>query len=238
MWPFISRKISIADSRLLDGFTDWHSHLLPGVDDGVQHPDESMAILALLEEEGVKAVWLTPHIMEDIPNTTSGLAARFDTLKASYAGGIQLDLAAENMLDVLFADRMAANDLLTYHKQSILVETSYINPPMGMDSMLEDIRKSGMFPVLAHPERYRYMDEASYERLHDAGVRFQLNLPSLTGGYGEEAMHKAAMLLGKGYYHIAGLDLHSIRHLKRFLESKMTKKELDRTAEFLYSSMQ
>ena len=69
MWPFKSVD-KLSKSGLLDGFTDWHSHILPGVDDGIRTMDESLATLASFEEHGVKKVWLTPHVMEDCPNTT------------------------------------------------------------------------------------------------------------------------------------------------------------------------
>ena len=72
------------DSGIFEGFTDWHSHILPGVDDGVRTVEEALEILRLYEELGVKAVWLTPHIMEDIPNTTAHLRERFAELQATY----------------------------------------------------------------------------------------------------------------------------------------------------------
>ena len=73
---FNKKKISNTD--VFSGYTDWHSHLLPGVDDGVKTIDTSLSILARYEELGVRRVWLTPHIMEDIPNTTESLRQRFD----------------------------------------------------------------------------------------------------------------------------------------------------------------
>lgn len=92
------------------GFTDWHSHLLPGVDDGVQDMKESVDMLEKYEKNGVKRVWLTPHIMEDMPNTTAQLKGRFQELLATYSGNIELRLASENMLDNLFKERLENND--------------------------------------------------------------------------------------------------------------------------------
>ena len=68
MWPF-RKRISLKDSGIFKNFTDCHSHILPGVDDGVQTMEEALEILRLYEELGIKSVWLTPHIMEDMPNT-------------------------------------------------------------------------------------------------------------------------------------------------------------------------
>ena len=79
MWPF-SKKRTIAQSSILAGCTDHHSHILPGVDDGVESMDEALRILATYEAAGMKELWLTPHIMEDIPNTPDKLLARFAEL--------------------------------------------------------------------------------------------------------------------------------------------------------------
>ncbi|MDD6668024.1 MAG: capsular biosynthesis protein, partial [Bacteroidales bacterium] len=72
MWPF-SRKTTLCKSNLLGGAIDCHTHLLPGVDDGFRKADDSLAALARMESTGVRTVWLTPHIMEDIPNETDDL---------------------------------------------------------------------------------------------------------------------------------------------------------------------
>ena len=74
---------------------DRHCHILFGVDDGVKTLEDSLAVLAYDEEVGIKEVWCTPHIMEDVPNTAGKLTKRFDELKAAYNGNIELHLAAE-----------------------------------------------------------------------------------------------------------------------------------------------
>src|SRR5574344_762136 len=101
---FLTRKCTVSDSGLLSGFVDRHSHLLPGADDGVQTMEESLQILSLYEQLGISEVWLTPHIMEDMPNRTEDLKERFAELKATYQGKIILHLAAEHMLDTLFEE--------------------------------------------------------------------------------------------------------------------------------------
>ncbi len=85
----------------------------PGVDDGIRTEQESLALLDEYERAGIKEVWFTPHIMEDVPNTTSGLKERFDEFTSRYKGNIRLHIAAENMLDTLFEERLKDNDLLT-----------------------------------------------------------------------------------------------------------------------------
>lgn len=215
MWPF-KKRISLKDSGVLSGFTDWHCHLLPGVDDGVQTMEESLEILRLYGELGVKSVWLTPHIMEDIPNTTAHLRERFAELQAAYNGTIDLHLSAENMLDALFEERLEKNDLLPLGEKGdhLLVETSYFNPPMGLKNILLRIKAKGYYPVLAHPERYVYMDKSYYMELKDMGVKFQLNLFSPRGMYGKATHKKANWLQKSGMYEYTGTDLHQLGMLE------------------------
>ena len=219
MWFFKKREKQ--NIIKLIGFTDYHSHILPGVDDGVQTMDESLEILRLYEEQGIKSVWLTPHIMEDIPNTTAHLRDRFAELQAAYTGGVQLHLAAENMLDNLFEERLEKDDLLPLEegKRYRLVETSYFNPPMELLSVLQRIQKKGYYPLLAHSERYEYMQKRDYQALKEEHVSFQLNLPSLAGMYGKHVQEKAEALLKAGMYDRTGCDIHAIGCYKTVVAS-------------------
>lgn len=227
MWIF-SKKHNLKDIGVFQGLTDCHSHILPGVDDGVKTMDESLAILDRYEQLGMKTVWLTPHIMEDVPNKTDDLRARFETLLQNYKGGLTLHLGAENMIDNLFEERLKDGDLLTVGSEHdrLLVETSYFTPPYGFYDILETIKTKGLFPILAHPERYIYMSEKDYDRLKSMGVLFQMNLFSLVGLYGERAKKVAGELLKKGFYDYAGTDIHTIRIINHCLEEKIAQKEL------------
>lgn len=210
LWPFSSKVETIEEAGLFSGITDWHSHIMPGVDDGFKKMEDSLKALEELEKLGVKNLWLTPHIMEDCPNETRTLRKRFEEIKLAYDGHINLFLGSENMLDSLFEDRLQSNDLLPLgvNENHLLVETSYFNPPMNMTGMLERIKSKGYYPVLAHPERYRYMDEKDYRRLKEMGILFQVNLFSLFGAYGETAQKKLEWLLKEDMVDLLGSDLH------------------------------
>jgi len=229
MW-LISNKISVRDSGLLEGFCDCHCHLLPNVDDGVQEMQETLLILSHWEQVGMRDVWLTPHIMEDIPNKTQELKEKCEELKRVIPSGIQLHLAAENMLDNLFLNRLDEGDLLPIGSKGrfLLVETSYYNPPMDMESFFERIKEKRYTPILAHPERYQYMDMKHYKMWKDKGVLLQLNVPSLVGAYGPEVQWKAEKLLEKGMYNYCGTDTHSMRFAEYFLNCKIDKKTVKR----------
>ena len=220
MWLFHKTTV-LSRSGLLKGMVDCHSHLLPGVDDGVQSMEESLQILREMEQQGIRRVWLTPHIMEDIPNETLALQRKFWELLQQYRGAVELKLAAEYMLDNLFEERLEKEDLLLLEegKRFLLVETSYFNPPMDLLSVLQRIQKKGYYPLLAHPERYEYMQKRDYQALKEEHVSFQLNLPSLAGMYGKHVQEKAEALLKAGMYDRTGCDIHSIGCYKTLVAS-------------------
>ena len=229
MWLF-SKSQSITESSLLKRMTDYHCHILPGVDDGVKTMDESLLILAEMERQGICKVWLTPHVMEDIPNTTLALKEKFKELQTAYCGMVKLNLAAEYMMDNLFEERLKAGDLLPLHesnRQYLLVETSCFNPPMNLLSLLKHIQAKGYRPLLAHPERYLYMDIPDYRALKHEGIAFQLNLPSLTGMYGVHAQKKAASLLKAGMYDLTGTDMHSAENFRVWLGTRIGNQDRD-----------
>lgn len=214
---FLSKIFGSKATVDINGMTDLHCHILPGVDDGVKTLDEATAILAEMEKAGIKKVWFTPHIMEDIPNTPAKLRQRFEELKQAYSGSIELNLASENMIDSLLDERLAAGDVLPLgeNENVLLVETSYFNPPMNFDRSIESIKSAGYFPLIAHPERYTYVgDMDEYKRWKDMGCLFQLNLLSLGGHYGPAAKNIATKLLKKGMYDYAGTDLHRAAHFE------------------------
>ncbi len=226
LW-FKDKVASLDESGFLSGLTDWHSHVLPGVDDGIKTLDESIEVLKHFDEKGIETLWLTPHIMEDYPNSTDKLRARFDELQNAWKGDLKLRLASENMLDSLFEERLAARDLLPIGENGdhLLVETSYFSAPMGFDGMIDSIMSAGYYPLLAHPERYTYMNEEDYKRLREKGVKMQLNYVSLVGGYGETAKKKSIWLLKNGMIDAVGSDVHRLKSNQTLIAQKPSKKE-------------
>ena len=215
----------------MEGITDYHSHVLPGVDDGIDKIENSLSVLDTYEQLGVDTLWLTPHIMEDVPNTTEALRARYKYLMDNYHGKVKVKLASENMLDNLFEERLRAHDFLPLGDKGehLLVETSYFTPPNDLEDKLQRTLSAGYFPMLAHPERYVYMDDRDYDKLYKQGVKLQLNLYSLFGFYGKEAKDKATHLLNKGYYTILGSDTHRFAQVQNALaNARLTKDELNK----------
>lgn len=225
-----TRSKKLGDTGLLQGATDYHSHILPGVDDGFVETEKSFRALRYLEKMGLKKLWLTPHIMEDYPNTVSDLRERFDRLREAYDGSLEMDLASENMLDPLFEKRLRSGQLLPIgkHHDHLLVETSYFSAPDNFSRLIDEIHSAGYRVLLAHPERYIYMSQDDYKALKDKGVKFQINFGSIAGFYGKEAKQKAEWLLRNDFVNVFGSDMHRLRHLMAQLDTKVPVADVDR----------
>ncbi|MFI3285528.1 MAG: CpsB/CapC family capsule biosynthesis tyrosine phosphatase [Rikenellaceae bacterium] len=225
MFNIFSRKISLTETDIFNGFTDCHTHILPCVDDGVRSVEAALEVLAYYERLGITRVLLTPHIMDNFPdNNAAYLRSEFANFKSLYNGGIELKLAAEYMLDSGFGEHLDSGDILTLKDNYILVETSYVSPPINLKETFESIRSKGYFTVLAHPERYRYISNQELKSLKDGGMLFQINLLSLSGFYGKPSKDVALYLLENKMYDLIGNDTHSIA----MFQNNISKIELNR----------
>lgn len=211
MFSLFHRKKNVQQAGLLQGMTDLHCHLLPGVDDGFETTETALVGLSCFERVGVERVYLTPHVSDEFPANTPGfLQERYKQLAQVAPAGITLHLAAEYMLDSGFRERMEAG-LLTFPGRRVLVETSYMAAPFDFRDLLYDLTIEGYTPIIAHPERYFYMTDTDYTWLKNKGYRFQLNLFSLSGQYGRHVQKKAQVLLDRGFYDYTGSDCHDTR---------------------------
>ena len=213
-WWCTRRNIFPGD--LLVNRIDIHTHLLPGVDDGTKTEEEALAILQLLATHGVKKVFCTPHVMTDLVKNRSGyLKARFREFQKLCPVNIELRLAAEYMLDEHFLYHLK-DGLLAFDKKHVLLETSYLDAPPNMERLLYETTLYGYQPILAHPERYLYMEPENYTLLKERNCKFQLNLLSVAGYYGKEVQYRSKDLLRKGYYDFIGSDIHHLKQYKSY----------------------
>ena len=213
-----------AKSRLKLSY-DVHSHLLPGLDDGVKSFEESIAILRFFEMNGVNKVITTPHIYKNVyPNSEKSILNRLEVLKSKIADeglSVQIEAAAEYFLDDEFISRVKKGEpLLTWEGSNLLIETSFYNRPLYFDEALFELRSAGYNPVLAHPERYHYL-EGNLEWLTDRiseGLDVQVNLLSLAGVYGKTPHKIAKYLLKESLVSFLGSDIHREEQLKHLSE--------------------
>ncbi|MGN0189655.1 MAG: tyrosine-protein phosphatase [Candidatus Cryptobacteroides sp.] len=237
MFSLFKKRVNLLQSGLFEGMTDRHSHILFGVDDGSPDIGHSLKILDAMESAGLKELWLTPHIMVDCPNGTGKLRDVFQQLKSAYTGNIRLNLAAEYMIDNLFLERLADGDLLMMENRMVLLETSTWSSPYNLSGIIGQVLGRGFNPVLAHPERYRYMDMDGYRKIKSFGVKFQLNLPSVVGFYGSMTMEKARELMTEDMYDFVGTDCHNHQSLKHILEAnELSSRDVDAIGKILGKS--
>ena len=197
-----------------------HSHLLPGIDDGSPDMETSLSLVKSMTELGFSKLITTPHIMWDMyRNTRDIILDKLDQLRAAVkTEGLEVEIhaGAEYFLDDYVAGLLRKEEpLLPISGNMVLVEFSLAHPSMSLKEILFEMQMQNYQPVIAHPERYIYLDQNRkfYEELKDIGCLFQLNLLSLTNYYGKGPHELALYLVKKGYYDLVGTDLHDSRHL-------------------------
>ena len=199
--------------------TDMHSHLIPGIDDGVKTLEESISLIKKLQTLGYKKIVTTPHIMADFYKNTpeiilSGLQKVKNKLKEEKIE-IEISAAAEYYIDEDFENKMGKHQLLTFGKNYVLIELSYVYPPSNVQQVIMNLIMDGYTPILAHPERYPYWANKieEFQKLKDSGVLFQLNINSLTGHYSPLAQKMAHKMIDMNFFEFVGTDAHRMQHL-------------------------
>ena len=230
MFTFFKSKPVLKD-LIPDNHVDIHSHLLWGIDDGARTFEDTVRLTKTLQGFGISQFITTPHVIENVWDNSALQIKEKETTVIRELGENQITVpfraAAEYMMDDHFVQLFQSEKLLTLKDNYVLVEMSYINPPIQLYSILFDLQVAGYIPVLAHPERYLFYRNnfGEFEKLKKAGCLFQLNLASTMGYYGEAVTQIADKLLQKGYYNFVGSDVHHDNHVAAF-EQKIKVKEL------------
>ncbi|WP_412465146.1 tyrosine-protein phosphatase [Flavobacterium mekongense] len=221
MLSFFKSKPLLKD-LIPENFADIHSHLLPGIDDGAKSIEETENFMSQMNLMGIKHFITTPHIFTNVwDNSESIITDKLQVTKtelshkncfASFSAG------AEYMIDSFFMKRLETEKLLTLKDNYVLVEMSYLNPPMQLFDILFEIQLAGYKPILAHPERYLFYTRnlKEYERLKKSGCFFQLNLLSSVNYYGIGITKTADYLLKNGMIDFVGTDIHHQNHIDAF----------------------
>ncbi len=205
--------------------TDFHSHLVPGVDDGAQEPDDSAAALGRFRAEGALQIITTPHFMGSLTLDAAALEARLAELDAGWetlrtvvaadgermGGALRVERGVEVMLDIPDPD-LSDERLRLAGGPFVLVEYPMLRlPPVNAEFALTGLRSRGWMPVVAHPERYRNLDPtlAELPRFRHAGAFMQMNAGSLFGDYGKTAASHARRILMAGEADYISSDYHA-----------------------------
>lgn len=210
--------------------------MLFGLDDGAETEEQSLELIKHMIDLGYKKLVFTPHIISDFyKNDFSTIDPVFKRVKSLIEANslkIEIEYAAEYYLDEVFVQLIENQaPLLCFGDKYILFETSFLNKPVQLHSIIFKLKSKGYKPILAHPERYSYMydDFNEYLRLKELGVLFQINLNSLTGYYSPKAKLIAEKLIDKNMVDFIGSDCHNMKHfnqLSKAIETPYYQKKL------------
>ena len=192
---------------------DIHCHILYGIDDGSRSKEESIKLLKLLENYGFTEIVLTPHFIEDSKymTSTSKIQELIDELQKETR--IKLYIGNEVYFSEKTIGSLKNKKLSTLNNSRyILIEFPLNNEIKNVDEMVYDLTTNGVIPIIAHPERYTYVqqDYRYLDRFKDVEVLFQSNYGSLTGKYGTKAQKTVKKLLKNNYISFFGTDIHHI----------------------------
>lgn len=213
--------------------TDVHCHILPGVDHGAQTVEDSLTLLQREQNMGIKRVFFTSHVTANtFENTPETLSVAFHQLKeAVEAEGMNIDMhySAEYRIDEYWMRQRDEGKLVALPENHLLLENSFQQELMMLDDLMFDIQMKGFLPILAHPERYHYYGyrHDRLRTLHNAGVKFQVNLLSLAGYFGAGARTLADWIIDNDLCDFLGSDMHHTEHadvIEEYLRSKDWKK--------------
>lgn len=209
---------------MIDPRTDCHCHILPGLDDGAATMEESVALARRQVSWGFRKAVCTSHRVGKYPNEPDVVAAACRCLQEELdKRGIPLKLTPSmeyRLIPETWPETLEKGWLLPWEGNHILIElpihkASRIGNIVPEDEIKRLLDMSYQ-PVLAHPERYLYLDADRYRSLKAAGALFQRNIGSLEGLYGEAVSVRAEALLAEGLYDTIGTDLHNERYADFF----------------------
>jgi protein-tyrosine phosphatase len=195
---------------------DLHSHILPGLDDGAATLEESVEIGRAAADDGIRVVAATPHVRDDFPTKPAAMKAALKTAREALAeAGVELEVIPGGEIALDWLGRLGVRDLRRFSLGGgggyLLVETPYFGWPMGLANALFALRRRGLVPVLAHPERNPEV-WGRPELLRDvvaAGALVQVTAASLDGRLGRRVADAAFALLEARLVHLLASDAHA-----------------------------
>ncbi len=199
---------------------DIHCHILHGIDDGARSLNESVHLARIAVQNSIQTAVVTPHLVhpENVDEFIALRDKRIDELRTA--------LERENIpLEIVPGAEVFINDDIFY---APVLDAAAIGPGKYMliefdfsglninriIKYVEEIIARGYVPIIAHPERYQYMQQ-NYDivnHLADMGVLFQVNSSSLAGFGGMESRELSYAMVASGIASFIGTDAHSVAH--------------------------
>lgn len=201
---------------------DFHSHILPGLDDGAKDIEDSVMLASAMKDWGFERVTCTPHITNKFRNTPDTIRPAFEMLhEALYDKGINLELkmsAEYRLVPQTWPEVLEKGWLMPIEDRFIIMELPIFDPSdIGDLKPLDEFKKvisMGLTPILPHPERYFYLSRRDLMSYLEAGVKIQSNYGSLAGLYGDTARKNASDLVAEGLVSYYGTDMHNAQYVQ------------------------
>jgi protein-tyrosine phosphatase len=202
----------------VDGMIDIHLHILPGVDDGPETLEEALTLARSLVQEGVRAAVATPHYNDEFPQRSAHeIYARVQALQIAldrHAIPLRLLAGHEVLIKPGLVEDIQLGRIATLNgSRYLLLELWNTMWLPETEQVIFELRTLGVIPVLAHPERYRVIqqDSGRLAALIEQGVLAQVTAGSLVGMQGNTARKCAETLLRRGLVHCIASDAHGPR---------------------------
>lgn len=194
---------------------DFHSHIIPEIDDGSRSIEDTMLLIKEAKKAGFTKIISTSHYVSNQYEFDE--ESRRQLLELIKMGANNLGIDIEIFLGSEIYASYDMVELLKEHKASTINDTKYVlfelpmqNELPNLKNIIYDLMGNGYRPIIAHPERYSYVKEDPNWLIQyiEIGVLFQSNYASIIGLYGKEAQKTVKQLLKNNMIHFLGSDVH------------------------------
>ena len=212
---------------------DFHNHILPGIDEGSKNMEETIKLIQEAKEVGFDKIIFTPHYKENfyevkVPEKEKIFNAvcenvKKDKLDIELFLGNEVYMASDDIEEMLNDSKISTINNTKY----LLFELPFNSMPLNLYDMIYEIQRWKMTPILAHPERYSFVQtnpELVYD-LVERGVLMQQNYGSILGQYGKRAQIIAKNMLQANLVHFLGSDVHRVDSVYKNVSKSLSKIE-------------